>query len=542
MMDLKQQAQSLTLQLRARLTLAILLLLLTSHAVCAATTPLNRAEFGQNAYPIWSPLSFFERQTIAERHAAEAGDPDALLALYIMASGRYELSDYRNIKKQIDQFVTTLQEKTDGMLDPWQQGELLNGAMHHVFFKTVAKSDAEQNEPPSEAAPPSNYNLDQSALTGIFKNNTFNCISSSLLYAVLARRLGLEGRGVMLPSHAFIQLDFEDSKSAEVETTSAAGYDQHHDAEFYQRAADAWFNPRGLAPSTYNDYLNRELIPFWQLGTRNMLHQHTHPERMSPVDRGRLAEISAFIDPRYEPAQINRMHYYTREAAALAETQQWPTLKRLLLTVMEPLSLDIPSFSHNEPLQNSYFWLTLMAIETHAQLHDNQATFDAIHTANNLAYDQERIARLKNRSVDALNTLLKHWVAENAFENGLYAITTIEMVANDHPHFTQSIAWFYTQWAKKYWQESAWADAVATLEDYLAQPYLPSDMSKTHKNLASAYKNWVLDELSQGSLQNAKAIAFQCEMQHLEESVCKPSRDEVAIAELKNAAMPSAKN
>lgn len=522
-------------RLRTSLSYFALLLLLVNQVVLAAPQ-LARTDFGQNAYPIWSPLSFFERQTIAERHAAQAGDPDALLALYIMASGRYELSDYQDIKKLIDQFVSTLEEKTDGMLDPWQQGELLNGAMHHVFFKTVVKNEEDEA---TENKTPNNYDLDQSALTGIFRNNTFNCISSSLLYAVLARHLGLEGRGVMLPSHAFIQLDFEDGRTAEVETTSAAGYDKHHDAEFYQRAADAWFNPRGLAPSTYNDYLSRELIPFWQLGTRNMLHQHTHPKRMSFEDRGRLAEISAFIDPRYEPAQVNRMHYYTTEASNLAENKQWQYLSRMLATVMEPLSLDTPSFSHNEPLQNSYFWLSLMAIETHAQLSDNESTFDAIQLANNLAYNNQRLARVKNRSVDALNILLKHWVSEDNFENGLYAITAIEMVANDHPHFAQSIEWFYNQWAKKYWQEDAWSDAVATLEDYLAQPYLPDDISKTQKNLASAYKNWVLDELKRGNLQNAHAIALQCEMQHFEGTMCKAARDEVTVAKAQESKTPA---
>ena len=518
---------------RLKRHLLLWLALLLTHAGQAQA--LNRNAFGQNPYPIWSPLSFFERQTIGERHAAEAGDPDALLALYIMASGRYSVDDYLAIKKQIDTFINTLQTRTDGMLDPWQQGELLNGAMHHAFFKAPnSKKTSSDNEKQASNKPPNNYDLDQSALTGIFQQHTFNCISSSLLYAVLARHLNFNGRGVMLPSHAFIQLDFDDGKSAEVETTSPKGYDKHHDAEFYQRAAEAWFNPRGLAPSTYEDYLNRELIPFWQLGTRNMLHQHTHPNRMKDVDRGRLAEISAFIDPRHEPAQINRMHYYTTEASALAEKKQWQDLTRLLETVLEQLSLDTASFSHNEQLQNSFFWLHLLAIEAYSQRLDLDATLNAIDRANNLAYTDERLSRVKNRSVDALNTLLKNTVSKEDFDSGLHTITAIEMIISDHPQFIQILEWFYNQWAKFYWNSQSWPDAVATLEDYLAQPYLPSDISQTQKNLASAYKNWVLYEIGHNNLKSAKAIALQCEMQHLEAQICKAAKDEVAIANTKH--------
>lgn len=519
---------------RFRFKSLVFLWLVLSLATISEAATISRTEFGQNAYPIWSPLSFFERQTIGERHAAEAGDPDALLALYIMASGRHSVNDYQTIKKQIDAFIRTLQDRTDGMLDPWQQGELLNGAMHHAFFKTPAQKDKSSDDSGEEqSAPPNNYNIDQSTLTTIFSQNTFNCISSSLLYAVLARHLNFDGRGVMLPSHAFIQLDFNDGKSAEVETTSATGYDKHHDAEFYQRSADAWFNPRGLAPSTYEDYLSRELIPFWQLGTRNMLHQHTHPKRMNDIDRGRLAEISAFIDPSHEPAQINRMHYYTTEASNLAEKQQWQDLTRLLSTVIEQLSLDTPSFSHNEQLQNSFFWLNLISIEAYAQRLDLESTVNAIEAANNLAYNDERLSRVKNRSVDALNTLLKNAVTLKDFNSGLYAITSIEMIISDHPHYAEALEWFYNQWAKFYWDTESWPDAVAILEDYLAQPYLPNDIGKTQTNLANAYKNWVLDELGRNNIGSAKAIAFQCEMQHLDILVCKPAIDEVTIANAK---------
>ncbi|WP_054113842.1 transglutaminase family protein [Marinagarivorans algicola] len=522
-LNLKRPALALTLSL-------VLWVVSASAAPALSSTHSSRADFGRNAYPIWSPLSFFERQTIGERHAAETGDPDALLALYIMASGRHSLDDYKRIKQQIDHYVKTLKDHTDGVLDPWQQGEILNRTMHHSFFRSPEPKDDED----SQSKPPSNYNLDQSQLTGIFQNNLFNCISSSLLYAVLARHLGLEGLGVMLPSHAFIQLNFENGKTAEVETTSPLGYDQHHDAEFYQRAADSWFNPRGLAPSSYNDYLDRELISFWQLGTRNMLHQHTHPGRMNDVNRGRLAEISAFLDPSYEAAQINRMHYYTTEASNMAKHQQWPSLARFFSHVMENLTIDTERFNHNEPLQNSFFWLNLLAIDAYAQTQQLAPTLSYIQQSMNLAFNSERLERAQNKSLSALNTLLKHFVAEQDFNSGLYAINALESYSSEHPHFVKSLNWFYNQWAKALWDQKLWGDATATLEDYLAQPYLPANLKDTHNNLAGAYQNWIIAELELHNLDGAKAITEQCEIQHFGLTLCQKARDEITVYETVN--------
>jgi hypothetical protein len=507
----------------ARAAMAVSLLLAAKVGFAA---PLERADFGRDAYPIWSPLSFFERQTIAGRFAAQDGDPDALLALFTVASGRYDLKDYARMRAQTEVFITSLKKQTDGLLDPWQHGELLNTAMHYAFFQDHGIEKGTDETHRDSSAPPSNYDLDQSALAGIFDNRKFNCISSSLLYAVLARRLGLNGRGVMLPSHAFIQLEFDDGKEAEVETTSIFGYDKHHDPEFYQRAADAWFNPRGLAPSTYGDYLNRELIPFWQLGTRNMLHQHTHPKRMNEVDRGRLAEISAFIDPSYEPAQINRIHYYTTEATNLAESQQWPELVRLFTTVMDQLALDVTSYSHNKALQDNFFWLRIKAIEAYAQTQQLDATLNAINLADDIAWDEDRSTHLKNASVEALNLFLKSYLKDNDFQNGLSVITSIEPYASDLPRYAQSIQWFYSQWAKFYWNTNTWSEAVAILEDYLAQPYLVEDLASTQENIAGAYQNWVREELTLKNRQGAKAVAVQCEVQH-DADICK-----LAIAEL----------
>ena len=85
-----------------------------------------------------------------------------------------------------------------------------------------------------------------SRITGIFDKGNYNCISSAMLYAILARSFDLPVRGVTVPTHAFIEMGLPGAKILEVETTSDTGYDWVHDAKFYDQASAKWAADRGL--------------------------------------------------------------------------------------------------------------------------------------------------------------------------------------------------------------------------------------------------------------------------------------------------------
>jgi hypothetical protein len=484
-----------------------------------------RKDYGNNDFPIWSPLSSFEEQTLSTRFAAQEGDADALLALFLMASGHYQQTDFARVQNAINNFTQTLLQQSIDKIKTKEQGRIINSAMHHAFFaeakdtplSNTKKEDADTDGLKSaHYAPSGHYKAEQSALAGIFIDRDFNCISSSLLYAVLIRKMGLQGLGVMLPTHAFIELNLSGGENIDVETTSPQGYNQPHDIAFYNQENNDWANARGLTPATYTDYLHRERIPLWQLGTRNMLHQHTHPNRMNELERGRLAELSAFLDPSYENAQINRMTYYTQEAQLMLQQQNWDDLERLINTTFDNLEQDTPRFSRNIPLQNSFFWLHLVAIKTFAALKNTDATLNFIQTSFRLAGTTEQLDQVKNNSLDALNALLKEAAKTHDFQQGLYLLTALEPFSSDHPHYPDAVAWLYSQWAEFYWQQQQWSDSVSILEDYFLQPYLNTNTQNMRTNLARAYGNWVGAELNINNLEVAKAITEQCEIQHLE--------------------------
>jgi tetratricopeptide (TPR) repeat protein len=75
------------------------------------------------------------------------------------------------------------------------------------------------------------YRSKQSSPAAVLETGTFNCVSATAVYTVLARSLDLDVRAVEVPGHAFAVLHVGERR-VDVETTNARG-----------------FNPRGKRPS-----------------------------------------------------------------------------------------------------------------------------------------------------------------------------------------------------------------------------------------------------------------------------------------------------
>ena len=129
----------------------------------------------------------------------------------------------------------------DAAADDWHRGYELHRAMHRTFF---AKDRGELG----------GYDYDQARVTGIFTDGHYNCLSSAVLFAVLARGLALPVRAALVPTHVFIELGAPDGKIIEVETTSDTGFDWVHDERFYKEGAANWSGSGGCdrspSPST----------------------------------------------------------------------------------------------------------------------------------------------------------------------------------------------------------------------------------------------------------------------------------------------------
>ncbi len=69
------------------------------------------------------------------------------------------------------------------------------------------------------------YTSHQADLTLLLDTGHFNCVSSAMMYAILADRLGLEFEAVEVPEHVFLTV-YDGKKWVDVEPTNAKGFDR----------------------------------------------------------------------------------------------------------------------------------------------------------------------------------------------------------------------------------------------------------------------------------------------------------------------------
>lgn len=134
----------------------------------------------------------------------------------------------------VEAAVADLLQKTSGM-DDRAKGEAVLQYMHKRFL--VAYSER------------------QTRLDVVFDRGTFNCVSSAVLYLVLAEAVGLRVSGVETTDHAFCSVSVG-SELVDVETTSPYGFDPGGKKEFH----DSFGRVTGFAYVPQRNYRDRSSI------------------------------------------------------------------------------------------------------------------------------------------------------------------------------------------------------------------------------------------------------------------------------------------
>lgn len=277
----------------------------------------------------WAPLTPFEREVLSQVEAARAGDAETLLALALMASGDIRTrSAFQPILEGIHQFIDRIRPTLEKQPSVHAKGETLLSAMHAHFFPTGhTGGDSELIQ---------GYNVQQSQVSAIFHKRQFNCVSSAILFMVLARYFNMDVQGVVSAQHAFVQIKDEKNQSIEVETTSRRGFGIVHDKAFYDKSFAAFFISRNLEVPTYENYLKRRVLPPFRLIAENMNHQHTAAARMEQSTRQRLYEMMGFIDQDTPASQLIRLKAFHNEAVALLNARDTRHIERLS-QIVEPV-------------------------------------------------------------------------------------------------------------------------------------------------------------------------------------------------------------
>jgi tetratricopeptide (TPR) repeat protein len=330
---------------------------LVACAACATTSPWKpptsldtrddpaalRPGYGNDELHTWWPLTPPEVAAIKTVDAAKAGDAHALLALALVSSGdRRDAVSHAEFTARVDRFLVDVKPVIAAAADDWHRGYELNRAMHRVFFG-------------GEASELGGYELNQARLTGIFTSSHYNCLSSAVLYVVLARAFGLPVRAVVVPTHVFVQMGAPGAaRVIEIETTSNTGFDWVHDARFYKEDAASWSGNRGLRPVTFDEYEHRKIIEPYQLTALAMRDGRSGD---GDADRARLHELAALVDADDVEIQRDRLQYTENEAIELYDAKAWRTVARLFDAV-SPAVDALATSTHDAKTAQLASWTT----------------------------------------------------------------------------------------------------------------------------------------------------------------------------------------
>ena len=481
-------------------------------------TDLDRTANGVNAIPIWSPLTAPEQTALQDRDKARAGDPDALLGLAILASGdQRSPTEYAAIRADVAAFVAKIRPELAAEKSPWQKGFKLHRAMHACFFPPAVAGDGT----------PSGYEWGESRLTGIFTRHKYNCISSTLLYLVLAREFGFDVKGVLLPSHAFAQLTLPDGKIIEVETTTPSGFDWIHDEAFYNKRATAWFSARGLPASSYKDYQARKIMEPVELIAANMSNQHTVTERMAPPDRRRLIEARAWTDPAGADGQVNRIALYASEYKSLSEKGDWKSLERMYRVVSPSFTPLRKTWAADAELANHIAWHAYYFANVLRGVGRIPEAFNWIDSSLAwLRLDAKEGALLKSNNTAVICMITRELAERKEFASAEGDLLRYPTLLREDDNFKSQITWVYQEWAAQAWERKDWEGAAALFGKALA--YAPKQFRKpVQDNMASAYLNKAVGLQNEGDWPKAKAALRKCLEKVPEARKCKTSMDEL---------------
>jgi hypothetical protein len=505
--------------------LAGVLALQLTLPLAAAEQSFSREYFGAESIPVWTPLTGLERRVLGRLRDGGQVDADTVLALYLIASGDVRTeADLLPYLQTINKFLADITDSLQG-LDERDLGQMLLSAMHGNFFA------GSTNDQQSSA-----YKLNQSTLTGIFHTRTYNCISSALLYSTLAQKSGLQVSGVIMTSHAFVQLELGDGEHVEVETTSPTGFDVLHDERFYSTEAAAWFNARLLPQSNYEDYQNRRIVSAVGLGLENLWSQHTSADNMDYQDRMRLAELKGFLQPADFRAQHNRLIYYYREASFLRQHNETATLLKLYRHI-EPFleSMDTLARSRDAMADKEFQTVFQLVQATRAK-----ALIESGHGAAGLTLALDTLATLDHTLRDsdviksdlylALSAYVERMISTEQFSEARAVFADLEEDCATEVNCVNTIDRLYAAWANSFWQKQAWQEAAGVYRDYLALELNSPNTASFLENLEAAYLNLANQAWFDEDHDAALGYLDTCERQVGTSRVCSRRREQMQTA------------
>jgi regulator of sirC expression with transglutaminase-like and TPR domain len=456
-------------------------------------------DYGNAPFPLWSHYTNLEIDILKKADSARAGNPDALLAFAIFASGNVrDSATYNNYVNRIKTFVDTARKSLDSI----KNSKELCSALYSKICKEFYGTGFFTNEL-------SGYVFEQSRFTELLRTQKYNCISSAMLCLVIFRYFDLDIQGVMLPSHVFLQLNTPDNSSVEIETTTKTGFDYKHDEEYFKKASN-WAKSRNLLPITKTDYEHRLLVSPFELVCSNMNNQHTMTNKMDSCDRNRLYETLGYLFPENPLWLSNQLSIYY-DFFIRYQTIKDSATALLMYKKIDPILEMLPAQWKTDTLMLANIYLIAMS---HAiTLEKNGDHNKAIQKANMII---STINSRFNRYDILLNNALwiyadyVHSLAKlNKYNEAEVLLQSCPTVLMNLKQMRATLYNLYDSKAIYYFQNSKFHESV--LAGFQSVMYSDSSARLiTYSNIQAAYLNQSLQLVNDNQKEDAQKVLQEC--------------------------------
>lgn len=490
-------------------------------------------QLGNSLPGIWSSLTEAEIKALSQLDKAKAGDPEALLRLFILASGtKRDAADLARYQAKIKTFCDSIAPKMSAVSTKKTKARILFKAMYPYFIKTKGSN------------PIYGYDFDYSDLARLLDEKIYNCVSITMLYVLLGAHFQLDIEPVKMPGHAFAQLRLDSGKVLEIETVTREGFGVTHDKAFFREQARlmAAVYGRNL---TYADYQQRRIVRPWELALENMRNQHTMPSVIGVQGHFRLRELQSVMQPTDSAFRKERLGLYfevVRRAKVDSNFNQTlrfgQVVKGFLDTVHTAAESDTSLrilYAHLRWHQAEAYmrrkerpkddkdtsWFAFIDAATYVMRYDS-SDWNHVYANSRALLEMRWVKQVDMRRFAAVEKEM-HRFAKLCRTPG-QSNSKSKTQGQDPCKATRE--WLYQNWAAWHWDSQAWNLAIQKLE--LANQQAGANQKTIQENIGYAYVNWSNDFVEKKDYQGSLRILKTC----IEKSPYpKPCRER--IAELK---------
>jgi hypothetical protein len=168
-------------------------------------------------------------------------DSHSLADAVLIASGVDDDTDLQRYRARLVSLIAAATERVPRSASPARRARRLLEELHRVALRR--------------------YEASTDRFTDLIDTGTYNCVSSSLLYILAAREVGLDPAAAETPLHVFVVLE-AGARHIEIEATSPTGFDIRRDLKSFRSfvVANKYVTPEELAQrgvdTIFNEFNN----------------------------------------------------------------------------------------------------------------------------------------------------------------------------------------------------------------------------------------------------------------------------------------------